>query len=89
MARKLSRREAHRLALHHAIAERDSFADANRHCADGIAEKAQGLADEFRRVLMDEFGEKTWEDSFAAQNHPSVDIRSLVDPQPKDRTNDE
>ena len=80
MAKQLSRRNAHRLALHYAIAERDSFADATAGCGDGQTEKASALANEFRRVLLEEFGEVTAEDAFKAAGHPSVSIFDLSTP---------
>lgn len=77
MGDRISRRNAHRLALHYAIAERDSFADATSGCGGGQTEKAAALANEFRRVLLEEFGEITAEDAFAAARHPSVSIFDL------------
>lgn len=74
---KLSRRTAHRLALHYAIAERDSYAAATAHCGDGQAEKAASLANEFRRVLSEEFGEITSNDAIEAANYPAVSIFAL------------
>lgn len=76
---KMSRRTVHRLALHYAICERDSYADA---WGPGEPERvrAEFQASEFRRVLKEEFGQLTAEDTFAAANHPSVSIFDLKDP---------
>jgi hypothetical protein len=71
---KLSRQTAHRLALHYAIAERDGFAGATAGCGDGVSEKASALANEFRRVLREEFGEVTVDDAIEAANLPTVSI---------------
>ena len=69
--RKLSRDTAHRLALHYAINERDSYADA--YGGEGPeAERAMRLASEFRRVLREEFGEITSEDALAEMSKGSL-----------------
>lgn len=81
MSKRLSRKEAHRLALHYAIVERDSFADANLGSDEVQAEKARNLASEFRRVLREEFDDMTWEDAFAARTDiVSVSIWDLMTP---------
>jgi len=77
MAKRLSRRNAHRLALHYAICERDSFADAY-HPDDEPGKRAAFLASEFRRVLKEEFGEITSEDRLRAENYETVSIMDLV-----------
>lgn len=74
----MSRRTAHRLALHYAIAERDSYAAATAGCGDGQSEKASALASEFRRVLREEFGEVTADDAFEAEGHRSVSIFDIT-----------
>jgi hypothetical protein len=75
--RKRTRREVYRLALHYAIAERDSYAAA---WEKGSPERtrAEDLAAEFRQVLKEAFGEVTWEDEFAAANHPSISVHDIV-----------
>lgn len=72
MTRRLSRREAHRLALHYAINERDSLVDAySRGMQDDPAPvRAAWLAAEFRRVLAKEFGQRTVEDEMVGQGTP-------------------
>lgn len=79
--KKLSRKAAHRLALHYAISERLSFADC-QHRDDPGFQRAVLMANEFRRVLKEEFGEMTWEDEFAAANYPSVDIHDIASKEP-------
>lgn len=81
--RKLSRREAHRLAFHYAINERDSFAGAYDSTPDDpAATRAAWLASEFRRGLKEEFGEITTEDHMIANPGPSVSIFALVERKP-------
>lgn len=75
--KRLTRREAHRLALHYAICERDSFAEANRP-GEPARDRAEFLAAEFRRVLRDEFGEQTWEDDLASQDIPSISLSEII-----------
>lgn len=74
--KRMSRRTAHRLALHYAINERDSYADAWR-AGSPERQRAEWQAAEFRRVLKEEFGQITAEDHFAAQNYPSLNIEDI------------
>lgn len=77
MGRKLSRREAHRIALHFAINERDSFAGA--HSPDEPAAiRAVVLAAELRRVLLEEFGEIIREDYLIQNPGTSISLFDLV-----------
>lgn len=54
-------RDIIRLALQHAIIERDSFADANPRGSTERAE-AEALAAEMRAYLLRRFGERPWQD---------------------------
>lgn len=73
--KKLSRSEAHRLALIYAIAERDSLVYSfERSSKDPGAIHAAYLAKEFRRVLLEEFGEITQEDYDKANPLPPISI---------------
>lgn len=81
-AKRLTRKNAHRQALHYAINERDSYAEA--YGGDGPeAARARWLADEFRRVLWEEFGEKTSEDRLAEASEGSfVSVEEIVGRRP-------
>lgn len=78
LTKRLSRKEAHRLALHYAICERDSLSEAYSERDDPAAVRARWLAAEFRRVLRDEFGQITLEDDLAANPGPGVPIQELA-----------
>lgn len=83
----MSRRQAHRLALHYAIAERDSYADA-WHFGSEERARAERQSSEFRRVLHEEFGEITSEDALAQSNMVPVSINDLPLSHPKERDHD-
>lgn len=83
--KRLSRRDAYRLALHYAIVERESFAEAWAHMDDEAApQKAAWLASEFRRVLAESFGEQTVEDAMAQQLGPGVPLSQVVRREPSE-----
>lgn len=81
--RKLSRREAYRLALHHAITDRESMAEAwDSHTAE--SQDAAWLASEFKRVLAEAFGERTVEDALAASGGKGTPLPRLLNHPPQD-----
>lgn len=77
--RRRSRRTLHRLALHYAIAERDSFAEAyGEDSNDDAATRARQLAADFRRCLFEEFGEITSEDALATGPGRFISIHEVA-----------